>query len=261
MLTLYWIDKKSGAADAAIFDVVTTETHESILSITSHPVEEGSDVTDHARLEPERITVEGYVTNVPSIRNPGAGQVIAPKAVPLKIPPSGAGAFLLSPGGLTQAAGKGINAALEAVGLSKGLPKTMTVLTASGAWQDRARLFYLKLRQAQADRARITVVASKVQTLDNMLIERLAVPRTTADRSGLLFQVDLMRVRIVTSETVAAPEPAELRGVPSVSSGSQSTKNAENAAKKAEKEKTLAAQGWDAAAARIRGGISAIGGI
>lgn len=248
MFFLFWSDK-SGQTQDAIFDVVSQETHESVLAITSHPVEEGSDVTDHARAEPVRITVEGFVSNVPSITNPGVGQLMALRSVLLTIPEKAGGAPIFTPGGLTQAAGSAIGGLL---GLTKSLPKSMPVLTATGPWQDRGQFIYRKLLQAQKDRARITVVATKVQSIADMLIERLAVPRAVGDAGGLMFQIDLLQIRIVTSETVDAPSPAELRGMPSTSSGSQGTKSAEDAAKKNAKQATLAAKGFDKAAAAIR---------
>lgn len=256
MLILFWEDKKSGATESVRFDVISSESHESILTITSHPVEEGSDVTDHARLEPERLTIEGYVSNKPSFSNPGVEDVMSQQTVSIAPPKSiseeSVGpqtvAPIFTPGG----AGRALSGAVAGLfGATK--PTSIQVLKASGEWVDRARAMYDKLKKAQTDRARISVNATKVQNLKDMLIERLAVPRTTSDGNGLLFQIDLIRVRIVSTETVEAPDPAELRGVKQTSLGSQATKAADNDAKKLAQQKTLAAAGWDGAADFARG--------
>lgn len=42
-------------------DVVAREYHESRLSITTNPVEAGADITDHAYLEPKRLTIEPVI--------------------------------------------------------------------------------------------------------------------------------------------------------------------------------------------------------
>lgn len=42
-------------------DVVVTETHESALTITRLPVEKGTDITDHAYLEPKKVKLDGAV--------------------------------------------------------------------------------------------------------------------------------------------------------------------------------------------------------
>ena len=39
-------------------DVVLSEAHESRLSITKNPIEAGADVTDHAYVEPKRLTLD-----------------------------------------------------------------------------------------------------------------------------------------------------------------------------------------------------------
>ena len=47
------------------FDASITETHDSENDITQFPVEVGADITDHIRPQPERITINGIVTNTP----------------------------------------------------------------------------------------------------------------------------------------------------------------------------------------------------
>ncbi len=49
----------------AVFDAVVTETHSRSAQVTSHPVEQGSDVADHVYIDPLRLTLEAVVTNTP----------------------------------------------------------------------------------------------------------------------------------------------------------------------------------------------------
>ncbi len=58
-LKLTWEDPKTKLLRKFAFDVVTAESYEALMSITSHPVEKGADVTDHAREEPIALTIEG----------------------------------------------------------------------------------------------------------------------------------------------------------------------------------------------------------
>jgi len=46
-------------------DVVSQETHSLSDTITDHPVEEGSDVSDHDRPDPDQVTLECLITNTP----------------------------------------------------------------------------------------------------------------------------------------------------------------------------------------------------
>jgi hypothetical protein len=46
-------------------DAVLSETHASEVEVTEHPVERGANVSDHARVKPEQVTLEGLVSNTP----------------------------------------------------------------------------------------------------------------------------------------------------------------------------------------------------
>jgi hypothetical protein len=48
-------------------DGVISEQHESIATVTSHPVEYGVNLTDHVIKQPMKIVVNGIVTNSPSL--------------------------------------------------------------------------------------------------------------------------------------------------------------------------------------------------
>lgn len=49
----------SGASGSFNFDVVTIESHSSDLRVTENPIETGSNISDHAVLEPKEITING----------------------------------------------------------------------------------------------------------------------------------------------------------------------------------------------------------
>ena len=49
------------------FDASISETHSDELEVSDHPVEEGSDITDHVRLLPNMFEMTGIVTNTPLV--------------------------------------------------------------------------------------------------------------------------------------------------------------------------------------------------
>lgn len=49
-------------------DVSITESHTGRVAVTDHPVEDGFNISDHARPEPDRLTIEGLVSNTPLSR-------------------------------------------------------------------------------------------------------------------------------------------------------------------------------------------------
>lgn len=46
-------------------DAVIRESHSSPIRLTQNPVEKGADVTDHAIIEPKKLTIEGVVSDTP----------------------------------------------------------------------------------------------------------------------------------------------------------------------------------------------------
>jgi hypothetical protein len=50
---------------AITLDAAITDTHEFSAEVTNHPLETGSSITDHVFLNPDRLTIEGEVTNSP----------------------------------------------------------------------------------------------------------------------------------------------------------------------------------------------------
>lgn len=51
--------------DTVELDAAITEKHSAGVEITKHPIEEGANPTDHARLLPFQISVDGMLTNTP----------------------------------------------------------------------------------------------------------------------------------------------------------------------------------------------------
>lgn len=49
------------------FDAVVSERHELSADVTSHPVEKGSDITDHIRKKPDELSIDGIVTLTPTV--------------------------------------------------------------------------------------------------------------------------------------------------------------------------------------------------
>lgn len=46
-----------------VLDASVSETHTSSATITSHPVESGTDITDHVHKQPDSITINGIISN------------------------------------------------------------------------------------------------------------------------------------------------------------------------------------------------------
>lgn len=250
--TLFWTDDESGELDSVQFDVTTSEEPTDTVSITEHPVEEGADITDHVRKEPELITVEGYITNTPhpgnigpdddhvwSTTNVTAGAIGPMKTDTIELDVASPG-VQLSETGLIQAGISALGSLVtggannQAKVLRPGNHRTDSVsakVFSSPSGMNRARRAYDKLLYVQQQALLVTVVAEDREYFD-MVIERLAKPRATGDGTAVKFQLDLHRIRIASSQTVESPQPAQPRAAATRNLGAQSTTDDAKAAQK-----------------------------
>jgi hypothetical protein len=233
---MYWTDPVSGLTNGVDFDVVLSETHENELTLTSHPVETGAAMTDHATEEPDLLTLEcfmGDVANprtdddvsqqlvdvsVPGFSDPGTEQI----TLNIPRPP-----LSFSPTLLVRA---GIGALVDAIagapqGTFRGKARAATqafsvVLAQQTAPRDRVRDVYETLLDAQQKRALITVQA-RLREHSDMILTRLPAAQNDDTGNGAQFDIELKRIRVADTETVRAPQPAEKRGQTSKSGGSQ----------------------------------------
>ncbi|MCP4570119.1 MAG: hypothetical protein GY841_21265 [FCB group bacterium] len=58
---------KKGQVGAVQFDAMVSENHQMSAEVTAHPVENGSDITDHIRVNPREIEIVGVISNTPVI--------------------------------------------------------------------------------------------------------------------------------------------------------------------------------------------------
>lgn len=236
---LFWTDKDSGDFVILNFDAVTGLSPEDDVDVTDHNVEDGAPVTDNARSAPATLTIEGVVSMVP---NAVIDDDVSVADVSLSVPTRQAGdklTFTLDiPAVPVQFSETGlINAGIGALSNAIfGAPKATVngpstnkteKITARALQQDsrrnRVRAFYSQLLKVKDDHTLIDVV-SLHRDWRGMMVKRVAAPRTSADGTSLKFQIDLKQIRIASSQTVAAPKPAEPRAQPVSNKGKQGPK-------------------------------------
>lgn len=67
LLEVVFGEKRKLAIGLVQFDASLTETHTKRNTIPSHPVESGTNISDHIRQEPDEITLQGVVTDHPIV--------------------------------------------------------------------------------------------------------------------------------------------------------------------------------------------------
>lgn len=59
------LNSRKQAFDVLVIDATMQETHSAASEVTEHPVEVGSDITDHIRPKPIEVRIDGIITNAP----------------------------------------------------------------------------------------------------------------------------------------------------------------------------------------------------
>lgn len=186
MIRIHYTDDAGQMRSIVVLDIDVT--HESAAAPTDHPVEDGSDVTDHVRPELDSFTATCFVSD--SLLEAAESQM----------------------GGATETT--------RQVKLSRG--GSMSVVAFSSK-PNRAQLVFDELRALQRSRQTCTIVTTR-RRYESMIIRRLSFPEKNTD--GLEFQMEVREVRIATSRTVAVPRPRHVRGNRTSNAGRQQTQAA-----------------------------------
>jgi hypothetical protein len=148
---------------------------------TSHPVESGSEISDHAILKPIELKIEGFISETPLSLN-------AQKA------------------GLIAAVG---SSALQQIGGFKGgLATTLSTLVAGKAGAalfsetenplDEARKKLVELVNSK----KLITIATKYQVYTNMMLYSLTINRDNSTGRALRFNATFREIKIVSADSV-----------------------------------------------------------
>lgn len=153
-------------------DAAVSEQHTTTAQVTDHPVETGPNISDHIRVLPKRLSISGIVTNTP-----------------IYVPATQMRGISGKPGSVSATAG---NQTVK-----------FQVLKFDDEF-DRVRDVYGELVDATAAGALFSVTTT-LANYENMAITSLSAPRSAGSGNALTFQIDMQELRIVETQTVAAP--------------------------------------------------------
>jgi len=182
-----------GSGGQVILDASVSENHVASAQVTQHQVETGPDVTDHIRPMPQKLTIEGVISNTPISAVPaGTSGMRGVTAIPDTLysvdrPAVGGGTRTLRWKALSfsddfdrmrDCYGDLIGAALGIVSNAGGTAKLLAPA--------------------------IFTITTSLRTYDSMAITNFAVPRSVEKGNALFFSIDFQEIRIVSTVTVAA---------------------------------------------------------
>jgi hypothetical protein len=218
---LFWdADLLSGApAGVVTADCVTSWEPEKTAEVTSHPIETGSEVSDHVIHRPDELSVEFAQSELAFRDDELEWQKIENEVRQSEFRPEG----LLF---LTMGAGMLIDAAAGALGLSSNSQVEIWALTAK---EDRDRVLEVYDAIAGAiDSARLVKFSLKGQVLDGYVLTSLRLRRQGGRESGLA-RISVRARHVQTVETSASsllggfPVPSALRALPLLPFGKKGT--------------------------------------
>lgn len=200
-------------------DVDTSCTTSYTSTPTDHPIEAGSNVSDHVVDEPDEITIEGFISNEPLFSNP-RGIRGSYQSTQLNLPKYER-PIAPTPGAV-------LNAGLNAIGdLLADAPPAQIALKFPTAFNAPSET------EEALDTLRLGHVLCQVLTStrrhDNMIITSFEQVKSAADGTGATYSINLRKITIVESLAVAAPVlPEEPRGMPAGSQGTKAVKEVED---------------------------------
>ncbi len=176
-LTLEW-QHDDGTLERVTFDASVRESYESSGEATEHAVERGAAVSDHVKPNADSLTVEGVVTNTP----------------------------ILAPGNQAD----GVTGDVRGLSIAAGnRTVTANVLQFSSTF-DRVRTVDALLRTLR-EAGTLVKVYTGLRVLEDVLIVRYTPERSAENGNALHFTLDLKRLRIATTQRVAAPRRVRRR--------------------------------------------------
>ncbi len=185
------------------FDAVLSEQHQLSAEVTDYAVEQGIAVVDHVRPNPDRITLEVFVSNTPVYSDDG---VNGPLTLDLPYPDQ-------APAGFAAGGFQAVSAAL-----TRPTQVSANVMQFDGDIDYVAQAF--SQLQVLKDTATLLSIITPRKAYFNMILERVDMRRDKQVGSGgANFSLDFREIRIVSSKIVAAPLPTIPRAIPTVDKG------------------------------------------
>lgn len=199
---LTWDDGNS----SLYFDLTVAEKIESTLMVTDHPVEDGPDISDNAKMEIDKFSLRMFVSSVPLVDQNNWFGGTTQVQYDVDLPPAIGIAAL----------GQAISNAVV------GQQGTQVQMLQWNAPIDAVQATLQQLQNLQTSKTLLQVVTSK-RNYQNALLAKVTLDRTAQEGSGGSFSLEFKQLRVVTLAFTNSPLPAQPRGAPPVSKGSKTT--------------------------------------
>lgn len=203
--------------DTVVVDAAIREMHSSPVEITEHPVEDGSDISDHCHLKQRMLQIEGLITNQP-LELPFS-HVDGVQEVDKEFTWEGQTRVLG-----TAVGGAGLlGMAVDAIGSAAGLNQYSGKAKGFEPEFDRVLAVRDELLRLRNERQPIEISTAR-EIYPNMIIQSFDEDRDGSFGDAMKFSLTAVQIRIVETEySTAPPIPKVERGRPQQNRGKKST--------------------------------------
>lgn len=201
-------------------DIVMSAEDTRSAKLTDHVVEDGSVITDHIVIQPEKLQLVLLVSQTPVKEEEG----FQTRAFNLEVRKS-----LFVPGGfllLTQGVRAGVSAAAGAVSGAAGLAtqsRKHSAITSSAGDVDRVASVHDQLIRILQDALPVTV-SFKGRLYPDYVLEEVQLSHAPGKFGSATFSVSARAFRTVTGNLVTLPDPADFRAKASSQQGKKNAK-------------------------------------
>lgn len=173
-ITVLFGKKRGGVIGTLQLDATINETHTINNQITTYPIEEGSNISDHIRQLPDEITMSCFVTNSPiNILQESNARIVK----------DATGKFSV-----------------------KDLERSIVSNRVISAFEQLLAMSGRKIDGENIDpNGNITVVTG-LRVYRNMAIVTISVPRNATTGDSLRFDITLRQIETISSETIILPD-------------------------------------------------------
>jgi hypothetical protein len=205
--------------DTIAVDAVVREVHRFAGEVSEHPVEDGSNVSDHYRPAARAVQLEGVITDtpirVPGSHNNGAQLMQQTFEIPTEL----------------------FGMRLGPIPISIAGPSQQGAVTTFSTPMERVRSTWEEF-EAIFEEQRIITIVTSLRTYADMALRDLEVERRPGSYRFSCFAQQIRKV--ASGRSAMAPIPKVTRAVPKVQQGNQQPTPAPSADLK-----SLGAMGWD----------------
>ncbi len=175
--------KRQTKIDVIEIDACLDETHTLENTVTDHPVEEGYNITDHVRPNPDRVTLRCFVSNTP----------LSAQQVKTAVREN-------------------------SVDFETTAPETIV-----GRGDDTYKKLARLRAEGDLIEVVTTLRTYGVSSTEGMAIESISIPRTRQNYDGLEFTINLKQVRIVQNRSSRQTKAKDKRKRPKKKEGTKPT--------------------------------------